>query len=279
MPDVSLPGVIFDVDGVLVASPHERAWRESLDVLMQGAWRALAPLTSYRPDAFTTEVYQSRVAGKPRLSGASAVLEHFGVPDVPARAREYADAKQRQVEALIESGEFVPFDDALALVIALDTAGYPLAAASSSKNANEIMRRIGVVDFANRAGLDATALGDRRTLLDVFAVNVCGRDVGRGKPDPALFLLAAAELGIPAARCIVIEDAPSGIEAAKAGGMGAVGIARCQDEALLRAAGADVVVSRLDLQLLLPLLVKAGRAETPHAPQVSESHGRADPPE
>jgi beta-phosphoglucomutase-like phosphatase (HAD superfamily) len=258
--DRSLPGVIFDVDGVLVASPHERAWRESLDGLMRGDWRALAPHASYRPGAFTTEVYQSRVAGKPRHSGAIAVLEYFGVPDAASRASEYAAAKQRQVEALIAAGNFAAFDDALALVIALLAAGNPLAAASSSKNASELIRRIDVARFAERAGLDAAALGGRRTLLDVFAVDVCGAEVGRGKPDPAIFLLAATELGIPAARCIVVEDAPSGIEAAKAGGMCAVGIARWHDEALLLAAGADVVVNRLDAHVLTSCLADVGKA-------------------
>jgi beta-phosphoglucomutase-like phosphatase (HAD superfamily) len=262
--------VIFDVDGVLVASPHERAWREALDALMQGAWRTLASRTSYRPDAFTTEVYQSRVAGKPRLGGASAVLEYFCISDVLARAREYADAKQRRIDALIQAGEFAPFPDAVAVAVALHAAGYPLAAASSSKNANELMRRIDVRDGADRLGLDAAAIDARRTLLDLFVVNVCGRDVGRGKPDPELFLLAATELGMAVARCIVVEDAPSGIEAATAAGMWSVGIARWQDEALLRQAGADVVVNRLDLQVLLPLLTKAGRGQTPHAGKRAE---------
>ena len=58
----SLAAVIFDVDGVLVASPHEHAWRE-----------ALRGITD--PARFTTEFYQAHVAGKPRLSGARAALE------------------------------------------------------------------------------------------------------------------------------------------------------------------------------------------------------------
>jgi beta-phosphoglucomutase-like phosphatase (HAD superfamily) len=116
-------------------------------------------------------------------------------------------------------------------------------------------------------------------LLDLFVVNVCGRDVGRGKPDPALFLLAAAELGMAIPRCIVVEDAPSGIEAATAAGMWSVGIARWQDEALLRQAGADVVVNRLDLEVFLPLLTKVGRGETPRAgKRVQGAHdGRPEP--
>ena len=49
--------MIFDVDGVLVASPHERAWQESLARLMANEWRKVAPLTLYAPQRFTTAVY------------------------------------------------------------------------------------------------------------------------------------------------------------------------------------------------------------------------------
>ena len=58
--------------------------------------------------------------------------------------------------------------------------------------------------------------------------------------------MAAAELGIAPADCLVVEDATAGVEAAKAGRMTALGVARLGDEALLRAAGADLVVTGLD---------------------------------
>src|SRR5512135_1832868 len=102
----ALIAVIFDVDGVLVASPHERAWQEALDTLMRGPWRAIAVATSYAPERFTTEVYQAHVAGKPRLSGARAVLDYFGVPDAERRAAAYAEYKQQRIEALIDAGVF-----------------------------------------------------------------------------------------------------------------------------------------------------------------------------
>ena len=69
----TLAAVIFDVDGVLVASPHEHAWRE-----------ALRGITD--PARFTTEMYQAHVAGKPRLSGARAALEQLEMPDAVERA-------------------------------------------------------------------------------------------------------------------------------------------------------------------------------------------------
>jgi beta-phosphoglucomutase-like phosphatase (HAD superfamily) len=84
------------------------------------------------------------------------------------------------------------------------------------------------------------------TLLSIFDADLSGRDVPRGKPDPAIFLAAAKALDIPPGECLVVEDAQAGIKAARAGGMAALGIARLNDEALLHAAEADLVVTSLD---------------------------------
>ncbi len=232
-------GIIFDVDGVLVASPHERAWQDSLRNLMATKWGALG---TYSPERFTTAVYQEYVAGKPRLDGARAALEYFHVADADRRAPEYAREKQRLLEELIEAGEFVAFADALRFALALRARGFKLGVASSSKNANMFLERIPVDGSAR------TPEPDRPTvLLDIFEANVCGRDLPQGKPHPMIFCLAAEELGLPPAACVVVEDAAVGIQAAKAGGMAALGVARLGDEALLRAAGADLVVSTLDV--------------------------------
>src|ERR1700751_5785653 len=167
MTDRPIAAVIFDVDGVLVASPHEQAWREAL--------RGIAD-----PARFTTEFYQAHVAGKPRLSGARTALERLGVANAAERAPAYAAQKQRLVEAFIERGEFTVFPDALRLVRALAERRVPLPVASSSENANQRMGRIEV------------APGQR--LLDLFDGNECGRDVPHGKPDPEIFLVAARGL-------------------------------------------------------------------------------------
>lgn len=214
-----LTAAIFDVDGVLLDSPHERAWRE-----------ALAGFAN--PSRFTTAFYQAEVAGKPRMDGAVAALRGLGVADAEARAAEYAERKQRRLEALMREGAIPGFPDGLRFAEALKAHGFRLAAASSSKNANGMM--------------DAVTLPGGGDLRGIFDANVCGRDVPRGKPDPAIFLLAAEALGEAPSVCFVIEDAPAGIQAAKAGGMGALGIARHGDGALLHAAGADRVVTSLD---------------------------------
>ncbi|MGB6325755.1 MAG: HAD family phosphatase [Methylocella sp.] len=214
-----LTAAIFDVDGVLLESPHERAWREALQGFAD-------------PDRFTAAMYQAHVAGKPRLSGARAALEALGVPDAGRRAVAYAERKQKRLEELIHAGSVAAFPDALRFVQAVGALGWRMAVASSSKNANGMMQPI--------------RLGSGQSLPDVFSANVCGRDLRQGKPNPEIFLLAAAELHVAPAHCFVVEDAPAGIEAARAGHMTALGVARHSDAALLRAAGADLVVTSLD---------------------------------
>lgn len=238
-------GGIFDVDGVLVDSPHSRAWREALDELMDSEWRDIRGRTSYSSQRFTPAVYQQVIAGLPRLAGARAALDYFGVPDVDRRAERYAAVKQDQVIRLIESGQFEAFADALRFVLAVKGAGIRIAAASSSKNASLLLRQIRLDTFAAEHGLDSPVIQPGLTLLGLFDADLSGRDIPRGKPDPLIFLTAAEELSAAPSRCFVVEDAPSGVQAAKAGGMAALGVARLGDERLL-AAAADLVVSTLD---------------------------------
>ena len=236
---------IFDVDGVLVASPHEHAWREALSEFSD-------------PANFTTEFYQAHVAGKPRLDGARATLQLLTGDAGAARVQAYATAKQALIDELIEKGEFKAFPDAARLAADLNMAGLKLALASSSKNAAAMLRQL--------------RLADGRTLLELFDADLSGRDIPRGKPDPAIFLSAAETLKIPAAQCVVMEDAPAGVTAAKAGGMAAVGVARLGDELLLAAAKADLVVTSLDQVDVTALLrgkLKACPIET--APSMREA--------
>ncbi|AWN42887.1 HAD family hydrolase [Methylobacterium durans] len=229
----ALLAAIFDVDGVLVDSPHERAWREALAGFLD-------------PEGFTTAFYQAHVAGKRRVEGARATLERLGGPQAAARTAEYAARKQALIDRLIAEGSFAVFPDAMRFSAALKAAGLRLALASSSRNAAAMLARL--------------KLPDGRTLLSLFDADLSGREVPKGKPDPALFLLAAEAVETPPARCVVVEDAPAGIRAARAGGMAALGIARLGDEALLREAGADLVVTSLDEVAVTALAEGALRA-------------------
>ena len=239
-------GAIFDVDGVLVDSPHEQAWREGLRQLMENEWSDIRPRTSYAPEKFTPEVYQKEMSGKPRYAGAQAVLEYFGVPDPEKRAREYGDRKQLMIVDLIEAKEFKEYPDALRFVLAVKEAGILIAAASSSKNAGAFLKLVRLDEFAEREGLSYDFLRPGYTLLDILDGDVSGRDFAQGKPHPEIFLTAAEELGLPPGDCFVVEDAANGVQAAKAGNMAALGLARAEDEELLEEAGADLVVTTLD---------------------------------
>lgn len=211
--------IILDVDGVLLRSPHEQAWRE-----------ALAGFSD--PVRFTPELYRSEVAGKPRLDGALAALLVLGVPDARKRAEDYAARKQARLENLIQEGRVEAFPDALRLVLALQGRGILMAAASSSRNATAMMRVIW--------------LGDSETLLDAMTADVSGQPVPHGKPAPDLFHLAAEGLQARTAHCVVIEDAVAGIEAAGRAGMRVIGLARFGEADQLVSAGADMVVESLD---------------------------------
>src|ERR1700679_4346259 len=92
----TLTAGIFDVWGVLLASPHERAWREALKGFAD-------------PGRFTTAMYEAHVAGKPRLSGPQAALEALGVPDAERQAVVYAQHKQKRLMELINAGKVAAF--------------------------------------------------------------------------------------------------------------------------------------------------------------------------
>lgn len=94
------------------------------------------------------------------------------------------------------------------------------------------------------SGIRAVAeLRLRHVGLPVPKVMVCADEVSRGKPDPEGYLAAASQLGVQPADCVVIEDAPPGLEAAHAGGMRAVAVATTYPPSRLRSA--DVVVDAL----------------------------------
>jgi HAD superfamily hydrolase (TIGR01509 family) len=237
-----LRAAIFDVDGVLVDSPHEQAWRETLDRLMAGPWAQLALDTVYVPGSVTSELYQRAIAGRPRLDGARGGLEAVGVADPDdEHVYAYAEAKQSRLLDLIEHEPPPVFDDAVTLLIGLREIGLSIATASASRNAARLMAAI--------------ALPDGHLLRDVLDADVSGLDAP-GKPDPAIFIEAARRLGYSPRECFVIEDAPVGVEAARRGGMTCVGVDRSGDADELRASGASIVLDRLDRLLAADLLAR-----------------------
>ena len=213
-----ITSVIFDVDGVLLNSPHEEAWRAALDGIAD-------------PSALTTAIYQSEIAGRSRLDGALHALTALGVPNAAALAGRYAEAKQAILAEMIADHRFTVFADGVMFLAALRGMDLRLAAASSSKNANTMLAMI--------------AMPQGGSLRDAFDVNLCGVKEPHGKPAPDIFLAAADAMGVDPVECLVVEDAPAGIAAGRAGRMRTLGVARHDDGELLRAAGAELVVATL----------------------------------
>jgi len=205
-------GVIFDMDGVLVDT--YRAHYES--------WLELARSEGFElseEDFAKTFGCTSReiLVGLGRRHGREVSSEEVAAMD----ARKEA-AFRRIIAARVPV-----MPGGLELLEGLHAAGFRLALGSSAppENVELVMDRLEL-----RKWMDAT---------------VTGRDVTRGKPDPQVFLLAAERLGVPPARCVVIEDAPVGITAAHAAGMAAVGLAST-GRTRQSLAAADLVIDRLD---------------------------------
>lgn len=78
-----------------------------------------------------------------------------------------------------------------------------------------------------------------------FAAIAALEDITRGKPDPQVFLVAATQSGVEPSRAVVFEDAPFGIQAARAAGMYAVGLTTSHPAQVLWDAGAHEVVESL----------------------------------
>ena len=127
---------------------------------------------------------------------------HRERPQTLEEKQALASAKNARYQALLE--QLSPADltlDTRQTLAALRAMGLKLAVGSSSRNARLILRRLGLENF-----FDAVA---------------DGTEIAHSKPDPEVFLLAARKLNLPAARCLVVEDAPAGIAAAVAGGFAA----------------------------------------------------------
>ena len=199
-----LRAVIFDWDGVVVDSSahHERSWE------ILAAQRGL-PLPS---DHF------KRGFGKKN----NVIIPDLGWATDAAEVDALAHEKEEIYRALVREKGIEPLPGVRELLAALHEKGIPCAIASSTERAN----------------LDLPL--DLMGLRDFFRVIVSGEEVVHGKPDPAVFLLAAERLGFPPAGCVVIEDALVGIEAAKRAGMPVLAVATTNPIEALGSADASV---------------------------------------
>lgn len=212
---MALRGIVFDLDGVLVDTvPAHLA-----------AWQRLFDEEGY---AFDEQVYRDKVDGRPREDGVRAVMADADEERILAAARR----KESYFLELIDGGGgLTVFGGSAVFLDACRALGYRLATASSSRNVRYILERVGLVDY--------------------FTAIVGGDEVEHGKPDPDIFLVAAARMGLDATCCLVVEDAALGVRAAKDGGFYCVGIDRTGDGS--RLVGADIVARDLGQLDLLAL--------------------------
>jgi HAD superfamily hydrolase (TIGR01509 family) len=111
----------------------------------------------------------------------------------------------------------------------------------------ELGLRLGVASSSRSVWIEATLRSIQ--LSGAFDAIVSADEVERGKPDPAIYLLAAHRVGVAAERCLAIEDSPTGVESAGAAGMAVVGV-RTPYTAHLQLDGAECIVDSLaDLDL------------------------------
>lgn len=175
--------VIFDVDGVLVDS-YQSHWL---------SWSELARQTGVM---FTEAEFTASFGQTSR----QVLARHWG-PDRPPDELAALDSRKEQIFRDLVSTNFPAMPGAVNLIKELSADGWTLAVGSSGppENVDLVLDRLGC-----------------RALLSAI---VTGRHVKKGKPDPEVFRIAARRMGASPDHCIVIEDAPVGIEAAARAGM------------------------------------------------------------
>ncbi|MBI3320124.1 MAG: HAD family phosphatase [Candidatus Omnitrophica bacterium] len=202
-------GVIFDWDGVIVDSsaPHEESWHR---------------LAREEGRVFPTDHFR-RGFGMKNQTIIADLLEWTSDPQEIQRLALRKETLYR--EMIRDTG--VPLLPGVARVLEdLRAASIPCAVGSSTP-------RLNIVCTVEQLGIDG-----------VFPVIICAEDVTQGKPDPQVFLLAAQRLGIAPSRCVVVEDAPVGIQAARAARMRTVAVTTTHPADALR--DADRVIRGME---------------------------------
>ncbi len=203
---LDIRGVIFDLDGVLTetAEYHYRGWQR------------LADEEGIPFDRQANEAMRG-------LSRRDSLLHLLGGrPRTEEQIQELMERKNRYyLESIKDISKADLLPGAVELLDELRSAGIKVALGSASKNAKEVIERLGIADRVD-------------TISDGYSVT-------RSKPAPDLFLHAAAQLGLAPEHCVVVEDAASGVEAALAAGMLAVGLGPVE-----RVGAAHVVLPSLE---------------------------------
>lgn len=183
--------VIWDVDGTLVDSEehHWLSWRDAM---------------AAEGSPITHEQFRASFG----LRNDRILRGWLGPDTTDEVVRRIGDAKEEEFRRLARERGLSPLPGAAEWTARLHAEGWKQAIGSSAPRLN--------VEVALRV-----------LKLDQFFDGIASaEDVMRGKPDPQVFLTAAARLGVPPARCIVVEDAVLGVEAARRAGMRCIGVSR-----------------------------------------------------
>lgn len=200
-------GVLWDLDGTLIDSGelHYDAWREVLLGLGRPFDRgAFASSFGKRNDTILRDLLD--------VQGSDEEIGRIG------------DDKEQRYRALVRRHGVPLLPGAQHWLHRLKQDGWRQALATSAPLAN----------------VDATL--EPLGLRDHFDAIASAEEVGRGKPDPLVFLTAAERIGVAPERCVVVEDAPAGLEGARRGGMAAIGVLSGHFASLV----ADLVVPSLE---------------------------------
>lgn len=190
---MAIQGVIFDLDGVITDTAH-------LHFL---AWKALGDSLGVE---ITLELNEG-LKGLGRQETLTLILKEAGLYDqyTETERQALADRKNRSYVASLENltpQDLLPgIGDCLK---DLKKRGIKIGLASSSQNAGLIIKKLGLESY--------------------FEAMVDPRSLSKGKPDPEIYLKAAAALGLSPAKCAGVEDARAGIEAIRAAGMTAIAL-------------------------------------------------------
>jgi beta-phosphoglucomutase len=222
-----LSAVIFDMDGVIIDShpAHRAAWRTFL--------REIGRKVTETELDFVLD-------GRKR----SEILRHFLGELSEDEIREYGDRKDEFFKKAALNVEVIP--GVLELIASLHDGGIPTAVATSASESR------------CRHVLEQVHLADK------FSVIVTGNEVSQGKPDPAIYHLACQRLRVAPSHGLAVEDAISGIRAARSAGLTCIGVAGHQSPELLREAGACHVIQDFLGLSLSELRALAGSA-LPHS--------------
>lgn len=182
---------IFDLDGVICFT----------DEYHYLAWKAL---TDKEGIYFDREI-NNLLRGVSRMESLDIILKNAKKSCSESKKKDMAEYKNNIYRSYLM--KMTPKDlanEVFETLKKLKCLGYKIAIGSSSKNAKTILSNIGIIDMFD-------AISD-------------GENISKSKPDPEVFLKAAEMLKLSPSECYVVEDACSGIDAAKAGGFTSIGI-------------------------------------------------------